>query len=180
MSIADVAVLLGGPAEFALRQAATFHTISDNVHKALVLHVEETAQPSGGGDFLAAGIVSGTGTLVAVQSVLREDRTVASTLVFDVMAQLTNGIGVAVGHVRDAQCRQTTSLDFTVDYTGEAGVVIGTVAISHQESSLWVQTSGVISGVANEAEICAYGCHHAGEGDHHQEALHRCNPRQLR
>ena len=40
------------------------------------------------------------------------------------------------------------------DYTGEAGVVIGTVAISHQESSLWVQTSGVISGVANEAEIC--------------------------
>lgn len=173
VSIANVAAV-PGPAEFALRQATTFNTVSDNAHEALVLHVEESAQPRGGGDFLATGVVGCTGALVAVQSVLREDRTVASALVCDVMAQLTNGIGVAVSHVRDAQCRQTTSLDFTVDYPGEAGVVIGTVTISHHEGSLWMQTSGIISGVANEAEICAYGCHHAGQGDHHQEALHRC------
>lgn len=174
VTVAEGAALLSS-AEIALRQATTINTIPNDAHEALVLDIEESAQPSSGCNFLSTGVVGWTRALMAVQSMLREDRTVAPALVGYVMAQLTIVIIVAVGQVRNTHRRQTASLDFTVDYPGEAGVVIGTMAISHHEGSFRKQTVGLFSAVADKAEICAYGCHHTRQGDHHQEALH-CNP----
>lgn len=174
IAVAEGAALFNST-EIALRQATTFNTIPNNAHEALVLDIEESAQSSSGCNFLSTGVIGWTRALMAVQSVLREDRTVAPALVGYVMAELTIGIRVAVGQIRNTHCRRTASLDFTVDYPGEAGVVIGTMAISHHEGSFGNQTVGLISAVADKAEICAYGCHHTRQGDHHQEALH-CNP----
>lgn len=50
-------------------------------------------------------------------------RTVAPALIWYVMTEFTNGITVAARHVRNSQCRQTASLDFTVWQWEEKKVV---------------------------------------------------------